>query len=233
MKKITLTLIALFIYIFSIAEENPNQDKIDAAFMQSFATQSDQIEPIIAELRQNENENAYWIAYGQFYSAIYYMHTGKKDQARKSTDAAIELLEKIEKKNSEEHALLGYILGFSVSLDPSSAARISAKAASQYKAALKKDENNLRAYLGMGESDYYKPAEYGGGEKVEEYLLKAISLPDQSVENGPSWGKNSAYYTLASFYKREDEIDKAKMYCMKGLNEFPQDYQLNQLKQSF
>jgi len=233
MKKLMLTLFCLIISAITFAQENPNQKKIDAAFMQSFVAQSNKIDPIINELKQDEKANAYWIAYAQFYSSIFWIQASQQEKAKEYADKAIDLLESIDDKDSEEHALLGYILGYSISFDPSAAARISAKATAQYKAALKKNDNNLRAYLGMGESDYHKPEEYGGGEKVEEYLLKAISLPDQSIENGPSWGKNSAYYTLASFYKREGEMDKAKMYCMKGLNQYPQDYMLNQLKQSF
>ena len=70
------------------------------------------------------------------------------------------------------------------------------------------------------------------GKKVEEYLLKALSLPEKTMEGGPSWGKNVAYHMLASYYLREGQKDKAKMYCMQGLSKYPHDMQLNQLKQS-
>lgn len=233
MKKIKLILLSLLIATITYAQENPNQAKIEAALMQSFTSQSNKIDPIVQELKQDESTNSYWIAYGEFYSSIFYMQTDQKDEAEEVAHDAIEVLKNVKEKDSEDHALLGYILGYSISFDPESAMQLSSQAARQYRTALKKNENNLRAYLGMGESDFHKPEQYGGGEKVEEYLQKAISLPAQTKDNGPSWGKNSAYYTLAKFYQREGEIDKAKMYCMKGLNEFPKDYQLNQLKQSF
>lgn len=232
MKKIQLLVAALLVSVAVYSQENPYQKRIEAAMEKSFASQSDQFEGIIAELKQDEASNTYWIAYAQFYSSIFHMHSGRQENTKSLVESAIALLDGIKDKNSEEHALLGHILSFSISLDPSSAMQVSAKALAQYKAALKKDENNLRAYLGLGQSDYYTPEQYGGGQKVEEYLVKAISLPDQSVENGPSWGKNSAYHTLASFYQRKGEHDKAKMYCVQGLSQFPDDYQLNELKKS-
>lgn len=233
MKRTTLFLFSLLTTLVSLGQVNSNQEKVDSAFRQSFVTGQDQLGPVIQELGKNQSANAYWVSYAQLYQSIFYMQTGQKDQARSSVDKAIELLQGTDDKDSEDHALLGYILGYSISLDPSAAARLSTKAASEYKEALTKNENNPRAYLGMGESDFYKPAAFGGGQKVEEYLLKAISLDDQTVEDGPSWGKSQAFYLLASFYKREGQIDKAKFYCMQGLNKYPQDSQLNQLKQSF
>lgn len=233
MKKATLFLFSLLISLISLGQVNSNQEKVDSAFRDSFVIRQDQFEPIIQKLKENQSANAYWIAYAQLYQSIFFRETGQKDQARLSVEKAIELLQNTDDKDSEDHALLGYMLGYSISLDPSAAGRLSAKAASEYKEALKKNENNMRAYLGMGGSDFHKPAAFGGGQKVEEYLLKAISLDEQTFEGGPSWGKNQAYYLLASFYKRERQTDKAKLYCMQGLSKYPHDGQLNQLKQSF
>lgn len=233
MKKITLLLLTCFIAAFAFGQGGSMQGKIDAALGQSFATQQNQLEPIIEELKKDESGNTYWIAYSKLLSGVFYQQTGDKNKAGESVEEGIKLLQDIKEKDSEEHALLGYLLGFSITFDPSNAPLLAAKSNREYEASLKKNPNNLRAYLGLGESDFHKPAAYGGGEKVEEFLSKAISLPDSSVENGPTWGKNSAYYTLASFYKREGDSDKAKMYCMQGLSKYPNDARLNQLKQSF
>ena len=232
MKKITLLLLSLFVTATVFAQVNPLEGRIDAALGESFATQQNQLEPIISELKADE-AGAYWIAYAQFYSSVYYLQTGQKEKAAETAGEAISLLEAIKNETSEDHALLGYLLGYSTAFDPASAPRLSGKADKEYQAALEKNSQNMRAYLGMGESDFFKPASFGGGQKVEEYLLKALSLPEQTVENGPSWGKNAAYVTLATFYQREGQIDKAKMYCMQGLAKFPDDARLNQLKQSF
>ena len=73
MNKIRLLAVALLVSVVVYGQENPNQKRIEAAMTQSFATQSDQLTGIIAELKQDETANAYWIAYAQFYSAVYAM----------------------------------------------------------------------------------------------------------------------------------------------------------------
>ena len=232
MKNTTLLLFSLLISSIAFGQLNPLEGRIDAALRQSFATQQNLLEPVIKELKTGDADT-YWTAYAQFYSSVYYLQTGQKDKAAEMAAGAIGLLESIQDKTSEDHALLGYLLGYSIAFEPAAAVRLSGKAAKEYKAALEKNGENLRAWMGMGESDFFKPAAYGGGQKVEEYMLKALSLPEQTVENGPSWGKNTAYVTLATFYQREGQTDKAKMYCMQGLSKYPNDPRLNQLKQSF
>ena len=198
MKKSLLLLLSLLFSAIAWAQGNSSiEGKLDAALGQSFATQQNQLEPIIEQLKENKEANAYWIAYGRFFTSVFYQQTGQSDKAAKAAADAIELLQNIENMNSEEHALLGYLLGYSISFDPAAAGKLSAKASAQYRAALKKDENNLRAYVGLGVSDFYTPANVGGGKKVEEYLLKALSLPEKTMEGGPSWGKNVAYHMLA------------------------------------
>lgn len=234
MKITSLLLVSLIAFSNCFAQQTPvEQDNIMKAFGQSFAMQEDQMGAVLAELNEDKTMNAYWIGYAHLYRSIFFQQMGQKAKGAASVSEAIQSLEAIENKDAESHALLGYALSFSITYDPASAPRLAGRAATAYKASLKKDKNNLRAYMGLGESDFYTPVAYGGGQRVVEYLTKAINLPDQSVANGPTWGKNSAYITLIQFYKREGELDKAKLFCMQGLSKYPQDVRLNELKQSF
>ncbi|MGL1885443.1 MAG: hypothetical protein OCD76_02915 [Reichenbachiella sp.] len=233
MKTLNLLLVSLLTISNCFAQQAPvQQDQIMAAFGQSFARQQDQLATVITELEKEEIANAYWIGYAHLYSSIFFQQMGQNEKGAASADKAIQSLEAIENKDAETHALLGYALSYSISYDPASAPRLGGKAAIEYQASLKKDSKNMRAYMGLGESDFHTPVAYGGGHKVEEYLTKAINLPDQSVENGPTWGKNSAYVTLIQFYQREGDMDKSKLYLMQGLSKYPQDARLNELKQS-
>ena len=115
------------------------------------------------------------------------------------------------------------MLSFSIVFQRNLAAVISGKAHALYNKALNKNKNNLRVYLAIGKSDYYKPAQYGGGFKVESYLKQALSKPDKSIEESfsPTWGREQVYYYLASFLARENRIEEAKLYCNQGLKKFP------------
>ena len=167
----------------------------------------------------------YWEAF-----AIYTLHVQIKEidkkKAEEIVDQGIKLLEEIKNKNSEHYALLALFQG--LELNYASSVTIPFKAAtneSTARKAIKLDPNNLRAYFALAIKDYYTPKMFGGGKIVEENLLKAISLSDKSDENpyAPDWGKPDAYRYLARFYKKNEQLDKAKKTIDEGLAKYPED----------
>ena len=140
-------------------------------------------------------------------------------------------LEKIAEPNDEEYAMLGSLYSLSITFKPGEAIGLSTKARKSFDKALKQNPENLRALLGIGRADFYKPKQYGGGKEAESFLLKALAAPDQfsSHPNAPTWGRDDAYYYLAAFYQREDRTGDAKLYCHKGLKEFPNHHLLAEL----
>lgn len=213
------------------------EERIGAAFGQSFASQENQVLPIIATLEQAYQTdasliNCYWLAYAHQYAAIYDMQIEEMENAQAHTEAAIDLLKNVEKLDSEGHALLGALFSLNIVFNRGKAVALSSDANKHYNKALKLDKENLRAYYGLGKSDFYKPEQYGGGKIVEENLLKAITLPDQHSDSphAPAWGKDDAYWYLVQFYQREDRLSDAKLYCKQGLKKYPNHYGLNQMK---
>lgn len=167
----------------------------------------------------------YWEAF-----AIYTLHIQIKDTDKKKAeelvDQGIKLLEEIKNKNSEHYALLALFQG--LELNYASSVTVPFKAAtneSTARKAIKLDANNLRAYFALALKDYYTPKMFGGGKIVEENLTKAISLNDKSDENpyAPDWGKPDAYRYLIRFYKKNEQLDKAKKLMEEALSKYPND----------
>lgn len=175
---------------------------------------------------------AYWYAYNCYYKCIYHMMAEEKAEAKKTIKSGIAILADLPDKNSEDYALLASMQSLSIPLYASfQAIFISGKVSKNGEKALAMDPNNLRAHLVLGTSDYYTPTQYGGGKKVEDYLLKAIKLPAQTQPNPylPAWGKNTAYETLIRFYLREGRKEDAKGMFKAAKKEFPEDYQISSL----
>lgn len=215
------------------------QAKILAAYGHSVESESDQFAPIIDTLVKVYNQTKdqkvnYWIAFVEYRAAILYMNAEKDNRALELLNQGIERLKGLESPTTEDLALQGSILSLSVNFQPEMAAILSAKAGLLYEKAIKLNDQNLRAYLGVGRSDFFKPKEYGGGYKVESYLKEALTKPDASSDEYalPTWGRADAYYYLASFYKRENRLDEAKLFCNKGTKAFPDHYLLRTLKDS-
>lgn len=237
MKEITCCFLVLLISLFSFGQaQDPLQgieEQIHQAQDQSFAEQADKLAPLISKLEEMESSEwlDYWKAYATYQGAIYLMVQEDQQGALAYADQGIAYLGKKDKLNDEEYTLLGSLYSLSISFKPGEAIGLSAKARKSFNKALKKNPDNLRALLGIGRSDFYKPKQYGGGKEAEAFLLKALAAPDQysSHPNAPTWGRDDAYYYLAAFYQREDRRDDAKLYCHKGLKEFPTHHLLSEL----
>ncbi|WP_299668176.1 hypothetical protein [uncultured Polaribacter sp.] len=236
MKKSILFITILFT-ISLCHSQNKLENEILEAYDKSVSSQTDQFQPIIDSLKASFIKTKdpiynYWIAFAMYRQAILSMINKNDNKALKILQKGIERLEKSSNKSSENLALQGSMLSFSINFQSDLAAIISAKANILYNKAIQENDHNLRAYLGVGRSDYYKPTEYGGGLKVESFLKQALNKPDKSGNHAlaPTWGRNQVYYYLASYYKRENRIGEAKLFCSNGLKLFPDDRQLKELK---
>lgn len=155
----------------------------------------------------------YWKAYAEYNVAILYgQNEDKKDLAKKAIERGISDLEGIDRKNSEDYALLCILQGLDLTYlnfleVPFSAKKAEASAMK----GVELDPKNLRAQLAYGIYDFYTPKMFGGGKKAEDLFKKAISLKDTYDSNpyAPTWGKDLAYSYLIRVYERNGQKDKA------------------------
>ncbi|MFY7787441.1 MAG: hypothetical protein ACOVQA_06165, partial [Thermoflexibacteraceae bacterium] len=217
---------------------NGIQQKIYNAFVQGMMTQKDDqlvaIKKELVDLYQKKNQNLiqYWRAYSAYYHAIFALKIGNKDLAEDYTDEGIDLLDEIKNKNAEDYALLGLLQNFSIQFKMGiKAPFISSSVKSNAEKAMQLDKENPRGYYVYASNDFYTPEQYGGGKEAEHYLLKAVALPAQKVQNAllPSWGKEEAYEMLIKLYIKKEKWTEAKKYFQEGIAVFPNSYSINQL----
>ncbi len=174
----------------------------------------------------------YWLAYAWYYHSIYYLTTQEGKESEKALKHGIQVLENASAMTSEHYALLALMQSFSIQFSPGlDAASISIKVMENANLAVETDNRNLRGYYVLGSNDFYTPEQYGGGKNCEKYLLKAISLEEQEIENPvlPSWGKSQAYEMLIRYYIKNDQTEKARSYFKEAIEAYPDDYMLKQL----
>ncbi len=134
------------------AEQNL-QDRIMDSFMGSFETQDNsKLNSIIDEitLMYDQSQNSlflYWKGYALYYNSIFYLKNGDKETAEKELNKAIESLESIDVKNSEDYALLSMLYNFSCQfIGFPKIIQVSKKATDCIEKAKKLNPDNLRAY---------------------------------------------------------------------------------------
>jgi len=214
------------------------QKKILDAFIQSQIAQSDQelskLEQGLTDIIRQNNNNLviYWYAFTCYYHSIFYFVKKDMKNSEDILEEGIDKLKTLEPKSSEHLALLVMMEGFSLQFASGiKAAFISKRVNDNGNKAIELDSTNLRAFFVMGSNDFYTPEQYGGGEKAEDYLKKAIQLNDQSVQSPylPGWGKNSAYEMLIRLYIKKQQWDEAGKYYKEAIGQYPDDYMINQL----
>ena len=213
------------------------QQRIYSAFLSCFQTNSPDsllsIENTLTTSRSSQMYT-YWIAYTGYYKTLFYLKSGKREESGSAIEAAIMAVDTVQNKNSELYALTAFLQSFSMQFNRGDTQDLISKINQNAEKALELDSTNMRAWYILGNNDMYVPVAFGGGRKCETYFLKAISLPEQFLSDPtmPSWGKSEAYSALVGYYIGNENFDKAKKYLSEGLVLYPEDYMLNQHKET-
>lgn len=227
---------------FKLAENTePIQQRIYQSFVNSIISKNTSpLDTMYKELESMYSKNpsniiVYWKAYLLYYKSIYYIQINDKDNSEHSINEGIELLNELERKNSDDFALLALLQGFSTQFHSGiMAGKISSQRKKNINRAIELDPSNIRAYYVYANGDFYTPAQYGGGEKVEEYLLKALALEEKPNLNPflPTWGREESYVLLIQFYIRKEKWESAKKAFKEGVSEFPNSYSIQRFAQT-
>ena len=173
---------------------------------------------------------SYWRAFARYH--LYFRAGEDKKQAEAALTKGIELLEAVPAKTAEHYALLSLMQGLNLEFASFLTMPFKAGAVKQNaEKALALAPNNLRAHYVRGISDFYTPAQFGGGKVAGSYFLRAIGLPDKPDANpyAPDWGKADAYYYLAQTHQKAGQTDLARQYAAEGLGKFPRNVRLKSL----
>ena len=216
---------------------NNVQQRIYSAFLSCFQTNGiDNLLSIESTLSTacSSQMCTYWIAYTGYYKTLFYLKNGKREESGKAIETAIIAVDTVQNKNSELYALTAFLQNFYVQFNRGNTQDLFFKIKQNAEKALELDSTNIRAWYILGNNDMYIPVAFGGGRKCENYFLKAISLPEQSVSDKtmPSWGKSEAYSALVGYYIGNENFDKAKKYLSEGIVLYPDDYMLNQHRET-
>jgi hypothetical protein len=236
MKKILLPFLIIFSGLLQAQNKNSGitdiETKIQFAAINSYTKGPEELIEIadsLDRLREKNNQHylSYWHAFALYKLGAYYLNKDKP-ASEKTVQKAIDVLEEIKNKTSDEHVLLGSLISLSINFYPGNAAVLSPKSKDHFLKAIQLDKNNMRAFYGLARSDYYRPKEYGGGLLVEENLLKALSLKAKNSQDplAPTWGREDVYMLLINYYLREDRKEDAALFYRKALKEFPGNSQL-------
>ncbi len=213
------------------------QSKIELAMNHCFVLNSvsplDSLSEKLDEIGSCDNIVSYWKGYINYYKSVFYMKTGNKDESEKVIMKVSAILGNRTDKTSEDYALLALIQSFSIQFASGmEAGKISLEIKKNAEKAVGLDSTNVRGWYVLGSNDYYAPVSFGGGNRVEYYLKKAISFvfTNEDTSYYPTWGKEHAYGLLIRYYIQNGKTEEAKACLSVAEKEYPDSYSLNEYK---
>ena len=217
---------------------NGIQGKIESAMNRCFMLNSvsplDSLSGSLHGLEGRDNLVQYWKAYVDYYKSVFYMKLGNRAESEKVIKEASAALNSSTDKTSEDYALLALIQSFSIQFASGmEAGKISSDIRRNAEKAVELDSANVRGWYVLGSNDYYTPASFGGGSKVEYYLKKAISPASKNDEASclPTWGSEYAYGLLIRYYIQNGKTEEAKECLSAAEKEYPDSYFLSGYKE--
>ena len=233
-----IAFISLFLILLFVDPDLSAQDlyylqniqmRLDGAFNRSFAQNSmAPLDSVLAQLeaiKQRNNLITYWLSYTRSMETLYCLHNKQSKEAEALISRACDDMENLEKKNTEDYALLAMAQNLSIQFRSGmNAGKLSTTVVENARKALQMDSTNLRAWYVLGANDFYTPAFFGGGKETEAYLLKALACPSQKVANPymPSWGRDESYHLLLTYYLQEEQYDSVRGLLEKAKKEYPE-----------
>lgn len=196
---------------------------VDEAFVSQSVAPLDNVENELKAKKPNR-VYSYWLGFCLLHKAFYYLAVKQDQQAQACINEGEQTITAQNDKNTEDLALLAYLQAVSIKfVTGMDAAVIARKSANNAQQATQADPKNPRAWYVLGMLDYYTPKQFGGQQRCEGLLEKALAQPMPKTNNPyePTWGRKEAYNLLLEYLLATGNKDKAKGIYQKAKAEFP------------
>ncbi|GIX16273.1 MAG: hypothetical protein KatS3mg119_0459 [Rhodothalassiaceae bacterium] len=169
----------------------------DRALLKGDMSGLDGMEAALRHLAANSEQadyyRRYWLGLTLYLKSLALMRQGKRDDAKDVLADAIETLKGIAHPDEEVYALLGLAAGLNLQFVSRQSIMLAISEVNGYLARALSGRETLRGLYANAVSDWNTPVEYGGRLRAEDFVRKALSLPDRAGGPlSPSWGRDFA-----------------------------------------
>lgn len=219
------------------------QDRIDAALASDPDARAGALEDQIAALEAVEPGDAealayyrdYWLAYTLYQLSIERQRAGRVEDPQAPLERAMTVLDEITPRDGEAYALHAMAAGLNLQFVPRQEIMIAiGEVNASLGQALALDPDNVRGLYANALSDWNTPPEFGGRQRAEAYLRRAVAAPEEpSRPLAPTWGHDLAHALLVEILLETDRADEAQAAYEAARVRFPDSAELAALAGRF
>lgn len=219
------------------------QDRINAALASAPDARAGALEDQIAALEAMDPGDAealayyrdYWLAYALYQLSIERQRAGRVEDPQAPLQRAMTLLDQISPRDSEAYALHAMAAGLNLQFVPRQEIMIAiGHVNASLGQALALDPDNVRGLYANALSDWNTPPEFGGRQRAEAYLRRAVAAPEEASRPlAPTWGHDLAHALLVEILLDTDRADEAQAVFETARARFPDSAELAALAGRF
>lgn len=223
MKKICVTIVLLFTFLFAQANEVYKNNLYTAFTQGNMKLWESTITQMEYEYNRGGNiDLLYKLTNAKYGFIAYSIGNELEGKAEKHLKKAIKYVEKlIESGNyqSEAYALQGAFYAFKIGLKPITGAIWGPKSLKSINKAMELDASNPTAWLEKANSLYYMPEAFGGSkENAILHYKRAVKIYEEQGKTRKNWMYLNTLTTLAQSYEDVGKQEKAKEVYKKILS---------------
>lgn len=219
------------------------QDRLHAALSEPAGARTHALEAEIDALEAVEPGDAealayyrdYWLAYALYQLSIERQRAGRIDDPQAPLQRAIAILTTITPRDSEAHALQAMAAGLNLQFVPRQEIMIAiGDVNASLGLALALDPNNVRGLYANALSDWNTPPEFGGRQRAEAYLRRAVAAPQEPARPlAPTWGHDLAHALLVEILLETNRAEDARTLFETARSQFPDSAEIAALSGRF
>ena len=173
----------------------------------------------------SEDLRIYWYAFASLNLILVEERLGALDQVKRLLDETIQVLEDLDPKSVEVHALLAILYRLNIEHETERTFELVLSMQDHLDSAIELDPDNLRTLVAQTLVAVRPIPGFGISADVDETVQKALSAStvNDSLPNSPTWGIPLIYLFWIEWLSTQDQYDKLMREFNRAKQEFPDD----------
>ena len=223
-----LLLLAFLMHFPSVRAQTPYSEEIYQAYVDGDMEKWKSLIQIMNKEKKDPVQLGFLYELGllKYGFIAYCIDHDMKEEAREQIETVLEDIEdmiEIDPEFAKGYALWGAVYGFRIQLNPFRAVYLGPRSMDKIEKSIGLDPKTAAGWLEMANSEFYRPAIFGGDKEqsIETYKKAILYFEKDASDLKNNWHYLNALVALANAYEETDQLNNAVLQYEKILSIAP------------